>query len=80
MSRTSKGPELKVRSFLRGVEEKATICDLEQIKKYFDYECDAIVVVEGVVVGSYEKLVKMVTQYSNKQLFEVVILPFIAGG
>ena len=73
-------PELKVRSFLRGVEEEADICDLEEIEKYFDYKCNAVVVAEGIVVESYETLAEMATQCSNKQLFEVVLLPFIAGG
>ena len=74
-------PKLKIRSLL-GSEPKEDICDLEQAKQRLDYESETIVLVEGHMVNSHEKLVQVATQerYKDKEFLEVVLLPLIAGG
>ena len=77
----SKLPRLKVQSpFASGNE--ADICDLEEAKHYFDYGSEAVILVDGQVVNSYEELIQIAAgeNYKDKEFIEVVRLPLIAGG
>lgn len=77
----SKLPKLKVHS-LSGSGPKDYIYDLEQAKHRLDYESNTIVLVEGHIVNSHEKLIQVATQdrYKDKEFLEVVLLSIIAGG
>jgi hypothetical protein len=77
----SRLPKLKIHS-LSIPENKDEICDLEEARHRLDYGPKNIVLVEGQMVDSHEKLVQLASQegYRDREFLEVVMLPFIAGG
>ena len=74
-----KFPQLKVNGL--GWEVTKEICDFDQAR-FFPYERDLVIVVEGEVIRSYEDLVELASRapHKHKELLEVVILPTIVGG
>ncbi len=74
ISKMSKLPKLKVRTIREGklVEE---VVDFERAK--YLALADAITLVEGHRIISYEELVQLVAQeeYMNREFLEVVVLP-----
>ncbi len=78
----SKLPKLKITTvFGYPLEE---IRDIEHAKylPFGDYVSGVIVVVEGQVIDSYEKLVQIAAQddYKGKEFLEVIIAPVVLGG
>ena len=74
-------PKLKLKkSFGYPFEE---IRDLEQARYFlFSYDTDAVIVVEGQIINSYEELLKLATQdqYKDKEYLEASLLPAVVGG
>ncbi len=74
-------PRLRVRSLLFENEEKADIYDLEEFKGQFSSGADTMIVVEGRVVNSFDELEKLVaSQYRDKEVLDVMLLPVLEGG
>ena len=75
----TKLPKLKIKTIreLHPVEE---VRDFEQAKYLF--AADAVILVEGYRIVSYEELVQLASQetYRNYEFLEVVLLPFEFGG
>lgn len=73
-------PKLKVKEGL-GWESTEEMRDFEQAK-FFPFGSDLVVVIEGQIVGSYDELVKLVSEgkFDNKESLEVMFLPIIVGG
>lgn len=75
-------PKVRVKSLLYGESKKSdTTYDLEMVKKHFD-EGDAVVVVEGRLISSYDDLVNLLAQdqYKDKEPVEIMLVPIIEGG
>jgi hypothetical protein len=77
----SKLPKLKVKKpFGYPFEE---IRNFEEAQYFlFNYGDNAIVIVEGKVINSYEELVQLAAQasYKDKEFLEVELLPAVIGG
>ena len=59
------------------------IRDCKQAQYFlFNYGTDAIVMVEGQVITSYEELLQLATRdcYKDRDSLEVVLLPAVIGG
>ncbi len=57
--------------------------DFEQARYFlFSYGANAVIVVEGQVVNSYEELVQLAARdcYKGKEFLEVQLLPVAIGG
>ncbi len=75
----TKLPKLKVKGL--GWDVSKEICDFEQAK-YFPFDHDVVIVVEGQVIRSYENLIQLLDQDRNKdkEFLQVMFLPIIVGG
>jgi len=77
----SKLPKLKVKKPLGYPFEE--IRNFEEAQYFlFNYGDNAIVIVEGKVINSYEELVQLAAQasYKDKEFLEVELLPAVIGG
>ena len=72
-------PKLKVK-VIRALQPVEEVRDFEEAKYLFF--ADAIILVEGYRIISYEELVQLASQekYRNSEYLEVVLLPLEAGG
>jgi hypothetical protein len=57
-----------------------TLCDLEQAKN-LNFS-DAIILVDGRRVNTYDELIRLVSQdvFRNRETVDVIILPLVTGG
>ena len=76
---SKKLPKLKVEGL--GWDVSKGICDFDQAK-YFPFNRDLVIVVEGQAVRSYDDLLELVSKnhYEDREFLEVKFLPTIVGG
>jgi PDZ domain-containing secreted protein len=57
------------------------ICELEEARHRLNFD-DAVILVDGKRVRTYDELVQMVVRdnYKDKEFIDVVLLPLISGG
>ncbi len=73
-------PKIKLEQPLYPFEE---IRDFEEAKHFlFSYGANAMIMVEGQLINSYEEFVQLAAQdcYKDKEFLEVVLLPTLIGG
>ncbi len=71
-------PKLKIKFFGYPNEE---VYELEQIKNNLNFD-EAVFMVEGQRVQSYDKLVQLAAQdeYKDKEFLEIMLIPLFEGG
>ena len=76
----SKLPKLRIESPIIGQPEE--ICDIGQAKDKLRFDSGILVVTDGQWVGSYDELVRLITQdsYRNKEVLDIKIVPIVGGG
>jgi hypothetical protein len=73
-------PKIKLEQPLYPFEEMR---DFKEAQYFlFSYGADAMIVVEGQVINSYEEFVQLAAQdcYKDREFLEVVLLPTLIGG
>ena len=74
-------PKLRIKLPFQEVGEE--ICSLEQMENRFNWGNEPfVIVVEGKVIGSYEKLKELVQQdrFKDREFLEVEVRTFLVGG